>query len=140
MGSPLKNFYAEFLAALHIAQNPYKYFPDVKIEKPLKMKSVKVRHYIDIATMIKHLGMTREQITRYNPALRHPVVSGKKRIPKNFVFQAKVEEFPNLVSLYDSIPGNLKHKKQVRSRWYTVRRGGQSFDHCPSIENFCQET
>ncbi|TDJ51742.1 MAG: LysM peptidoglycan-binding domain-containing protein [Nitrospina sp.] len=122
-GFASKNFYAEFLAALEVSQNPRKYFPDIKMEKPLQMKSIKVRDYIDISTMIKYLGMTRGQIAEFNPALRRPVITGKKRIPKNFVFQATIDEFPELASLYQSIPDNLRHKKQVRSRWYTIRRG-----------------
>lgn len=122
-GFASKNFYAEFLAALEVSQNPLKYFPDIKIEKPIQMKSVKVGDYIHISTMIKYLGMTRGQIAEFNPALRRPVITGKKRIPKNFVFQATIDEFPELASLYQSIPDHLRHKKQVRSRWYTVRRG-----------------
>jgi len=122
-GFASKNFFAEFLAALEVAQNPLKYFPGIQIEKPLQMKSVKVRDYVNISTMIKYLGMTREQIAEFNPALRRPVITGKKRIPKNFVFQATTEAVPDLATLYQSIPDKLKHKKQVRSRWYTVRRG-----------------
>jgi len=122
-GFASKNFFAEFLAALEITKNPLKYFPNVKIEKPLRMTSFQVSHYMDISTMMKYLGMTREQIAEFNPALRRPVITGKKRLPKNFVFQATADQFPQLASLYESIPDNLKHKKQVRSRWYTVRRG-----------------
>ena len=122
-GFASKNFFAEFLAALDVAQNPLKYFPDIQIEKPLQMKSVKVRDYVNISMMIKYVGMTREQIAEFNPALRRPVITGKKRIPKNFVFQAATADFPDLATLYESIPDKFKHKKQVRSRWYTVRRG-----------------
>jgi len=122
-GFASKNFFAEFLAALEIAQNPLKYFPNLKIEKPLRMTSVQVRDYVNISTMMKYLNMTREQIAEFNPALRRPVITGKKRLPRNFVFQATADQFPQLASLYENIPDKLKHKKQVRSRWYTVRRG-----------------
>jgi len=87
------------------------------------MTSFQVGDYVDISTMIKYLGISREQIAEFNPALRRPVITGKKRVPKNFIFQATTDQFPQLASLYENIPDNLKHKKQVRSRWYTVRRG-----------------
>jgi len=122
-GFASKNFFAEFLAALEVTRNPLKYFPNVEIEKPLRMTSFQVGDYVDISTMIKYLGISREQIAEFNPALRRPVITGKKRLPKNFVFQATTDQFPQLASLYENIPDNLKHKKQVRSRWYTVRRG-----------------
>jgi len=122
-GFASKNFYAEFLAALEITQNPRKYFPNIEIENPLRMNSVQIKSYVEISTMMKYLYMTREQIAEFNPALRRPVITGKKRLPKNFVFQAPADQYPELTSLYETIPKKLKHKKQVRSRWYTVRRG-----------------
>ena len=67
--------------------------------------------------------MSREQIAEYNPSLRRPVISGKKRIPKNYVFKFPVDHNSDLNVQYALIPEDLKFDKQVRVRWYTVRRG-----------------
>ena len=101
-GFASKNFFAEFLAALEVTRNPLKYFPNIEIEKPLRMTSFQVGDYVNISTMIKYLGISREQIAEFNPALRRPVITGKKRVPKNFIFQATTDQFPQLASLRSS--------------------------------------
>ncbi len=122
-GFASRNFYAEFLAALQVSSNPLKYFPKLRLDPPLRLAKVRLKDYMDVATLMQFLGMSRKEISTYNPSLRKPVVYGKKRIPKDFIFQAPADRFPNITSLYASIPGSFKHKKQVRSRWYTVQRG-----------------
>jgi membrane-bound lytic murein transglycosylase D len=67
--------------------------------------------------------MSRDEIAKANPALRPPVLNGEKRIPKGFLFQARMEKNGDLAADYKKIPASLKFAKQVRSKWYTVRRG-----------------
>ena len=63
------------------------------------------------------------EIKKYNPALRKPVISGQKRIPRGFIFNVpQVNMFRNK-SFSQIIPVSERHKNQIRSRWYTVRRG-----------------
>ena len=69
------------------------------------------------------LNMTRDEIEKYNPALRRPVISGQKRIPRNFIFQAPKNKLSQLRDFYGIIPASERHKNQIRSKWYTVRRG-----------------
>ncbi|MGV7221288.1 MAG: LysM peptidoglycan-binding domain-containing protein [Nitrospinales bacterium] len=122
-GFASSNFYAEFLAAKEVSENYKKYFPGVVMAKPIKLNSVRFGSYVNINTIINKVGMTREEIAKYNPSLRKPVLSGKRRIPKNFMFQAPAAKYANLSSLYNSIPSPVKFKNQVRAKWHTVRRG-----------------
>jgi membrane-bound lytic murein transglycosylase D len=122
-GFASSNFYAEFLAAKEVAGNYKKYFPGVVMAKPIKLNSVRFGSYVNINTIINKIGMTREEIAKYNPSLRRPVLSGKRRIPKNFLFQAPAAKYSNLSSLYNSIPSPVKFKNQVQAKWHTVRRG-----------------
>ena len=122
-GFASQNFYAEFLAALHVSQNEAKYFPGLVKKKPLPMASVKLKYYLDMKTAKKYFNMSRDEIAKANPALRPPVLNGEKRIPKGFTFQARMEKNGDLASDYKKIPGSLKFARQVRSKWYTVRRG-----------------
>ena len=122
-GFASKNFYAEFLAALHVVQNKDKYFPGLRFYKPQKMTSVVFKDYMHIGSVMTHFGMSREEISKYNPALRRPVISGQKRIPRGFTFQAPADQFPQLQARYKKIPSSARHKRQVRSKLYTVRRG-----------------
>ena len=122
-GFASKNFFSEFMAALEVTRHPRQYFPSLVMHEPVEWMEVPLESYIHISTLEKYFGMSRKEIAHYNPSLRPPVVSGKRRIPKNYIFKAPAERNLNLGELYASIPENLKFDKQVRVRWYTVRRG-----------------
>ena len=122
-GFASKNFYAEFLAALHVIKNQNKYFPHVKFNTPLDLSSVVFKDFVSITGVMANLNMTRDEIAKYNPALRKPVISGQKRIPRNFTFQAPQNKLSTRSDFYQIIPASERHKNQVRSKLYTVRRG-----------------
>ncbi len=122
-GFASKNFFCEFMAALEVTKYPRQYFPGIVMYEPFEFDEIPIEDYVHISTLVKHFDMSREEIAQYNPSLRRPVISGKKRIPKNFVFKVPVDENLNLDEVYASIPEDLKFDKQVRVRWYTVRRG-----------------
>jgi membrane-bound lytic murein transglycosylase D len=122
-GFASKNFFCEFMAALEVAKHPQQYFPGIVIKKPFEFAEVPIDDFVHISTLEKHFGMSREVIAEYNPSLRRPVISGKKRIPKDYVLKIPMDDKTNPDELYASIPENLKFDKQVRVRWYTVRRG-----------------
>ena len=122
-GFASKNFFCEFMAALEVARNPQQYFPGIVMNKPIPFAEVPIEDYVHISTLEKFLDMSREEIAEYNPSLRRPVISGKKRVPKDYVLKIPVDDEVNPDELYASIPENLKFQKQVRVRWYTVQRG-----------------
>ena len=122
-GFASRNFYAEFLAALHVVKNQNKYFPILNIQKARRRVSIQLPDYIHINTAMDYFGMTRDEISEANPSLRRPVLNGEKRIPKGFVFQAPASSFNNLQTNYNRIPKRVLYSRQLRSKWYTVRRG-----------------
>jgi membrane-bound lytic murein transglycosylase D len=122
-GFASRNFYAEFLAALYVSQNANKYFPNVTKAKPVKQVSMRFDDYVHISTVMKRFGMTRDEISLSNPSLRNPVISGQKRIPKGFVFKAPSGKFVSLKPFYQKIASAEKFNRQIRSKYYTVRRG-----------------
>ncbi|MZH41303.1 MAG: LysM peptidoglycan-binding domain-containing protein, partial [Nitrospinae bacterium] len=122
-GFASKNFYAEFLAALHVVKNKNKYFPNLVLKKPVNMASFTLPDYIGIQTAMNYFDMSRDEIAKTNPSLRRPVLNGEKRIPKGFVFQAPASKVASLTTRYKKIPRKAKYDRQLRSKWYTVRRG-----------------
>lgn len=122
-GFASRNFYAEFLAALHVSSNAKKYFPDVALAEPLHQVSIRFDNYIHISAVMKHFGMSRKEISLFNPSLRSPVISGQKRIPKGFVFKTPTDRVASLEPLYQKISSAEKFDRQIRSKYYTVRRG-----------------
>ena len=122
-GFASRNFYAEFLAALYVSNNAKKYFPNVSRAKPVKQVSIRFDDYVHISTVMKRFGMSRNEISQSNPALRSPVISGQKRIPKGFIFKAPAEKFASLAPLYKKLLNSEKFNRQIRSKYHTVRRG-----------------
>lgn len=122
-GFASRNFYAEFLAALHVSRNAKKYFPNVALAQPVQQVSMRFDDYVHISTVMKRFGMSREEISKYNPSLRSPVISGQKRIPRGFVFKAPAERVASLEPLYEKLTNAEKFNRQIRSKYYTVRRG-----------------
>lgn len=122
-GFASRNFYAEFLAALHVSSNESKYFPNVSKAQPVKQVSMRFDDYVHISSVMKRFGMSRNEISQSNPSLRSPVISGQKRIPQGFVFKAPADKFANLTPFYQKISSAEKFNRQIRSKYYTVRRG-----------------
>jgi membrane-bound lytic murein transglycosylase D len=122
-GFASRNFYAEFLAALHVSSNESKYFPNVTKAQPVKQVSMRFDDYVHISSVMKRFGMSRKEISQSNPSLRNPVISGQKRIPQGFVFKAPADRFASLTPLYQKISSAEKFNRQIRSKYYTVRRG-----------------
>ena len=122
-GFASKNFYAEFLAALHVVKNKNKYFPYSNFDKPLNLSHVIFKKFVHINSVMSNLNMTRDEVAKYNPSLRRPVISGQKRIPQNFTFQAPQNKLSQRSDFFQIIPASERHNNQIRSKWYTVRRG-----------------
>jgi len=122
-GFASRNFYPEFLAALHVVKNQNKYFPLLNIRKPLRRVSFRLPDYINISTAVNYFNMTKEEIAESNPSLRRPVLIGEKRIPKGYIFQAPASEIKSLRSNYNKIPKKSLFSRQIQSKFYTVRRG-----------------
>ena len=122
-GFASRNFYPEFLAALHVVKNQNKYFPSLNIKKPLRRTSFRLPNFININTAINYFNMTRKEIAESNPSLRRPVLIGEKRIPKGYSFQAPASKISDLQSNYNKIPKKALYSRQLRSKFYTVRRG-----------------
>ena len=80
-GFDSKNFFSEFMAALEVSRNPQQYFPGVVMYEPVEFSEIPIEDYVHISTLEKHFEVSREKIAEYNPSLRLPVISGKKRIP-----------------------------------------------------------
>ncbi len=122
-GFASRNFYAEFLAALHVATNYENYFGNVEFHTPLEFVEIETQHYLTVNSVIETYKLDREEFRRLNPALRPPVLNSQRRIPKGYTLRLPKlpdAEGPALLARID--PG-LKYEEQVKSDWYRVKRG-----------------
>jgi membrane-bound lytic murein transglycosylase D len=64
-----KQFYAEFLAAVEIGTNLNKYYPDLQLDAPVKIKEVELNSTTPLASVINSYGLSRDEFLGWNPAL-----------------------------------------------------------------------
>jgi membrane-bound lytic murein transglycosylase D len=118
-----KNFYAEFLAARIVAKNARRYFGPLREMRPPRDRVFRLPAYVSMETLTKISPVTLEEIQRFNPALRGPVLRGERRIPKGYLLRLPARKTKDFRRRYASMSASLKHADQKRIRWYRVRRG-----------------
>jgi membrane-bound lytic murein transglycosylase D len=118
------NFYGCFLAASEIAENYTTYFPNTALSPSLKFLDTKLPCFITPDHICTLLGLTPEQLSVLNPALRSSVFEQKKRLPKGLVIHLPATlKAETIQTALNSIPDSLKLLGPERSNYYTVSRG-----------------
>jgi len=79
-----RNFYPEFLAALHVERNYRKYFGDLPLRPPLRSETVTLDGSTSITAAARCAGTDPWSIAELNPSLLGPVQSGRASVPAGF--------------------------------------------------------
>lgn len=116
-----RNFYCEFIAALHVVQNYQSYFGPVDFEEPMKFREFPLARFTKFETLAGHLDMDDELFHKYNPALRKPIYNNSKYIPKGY--RLKLPAHMELDSLLAAIPQEAFVVAQKQSDYYQIRPG-----------------
>ncbi len=83
-GFASRNFYAEFLAAREIAKNYRAYFPNLRLDDPVRIRTFTVNRAAGIKVLSRHLKVDDATLAALNPALMEPVWSGGRYVPKGY--------------------------------------------------------
>lgn len=84
-GFASRNFYAQFLAAVQVAQDYQKYFGPLELKTPPLFEEIrlsKARYYRDFA---KEYRFSAKEFQALNPALRKPILENKRPIPTGVI-------------------------------------------------------
>lgn len=118
------NFYGCFLAASEIAEDHTTYFPTTKLMPPLQFHDVKLPIYMSTDLICTVLGITPQQLSDLNPALRPSVFEQRKRLPKGLIIHLPATlTAKNAQMAFNNLPDSLKQLGPERSNYYTVSRG-----------------
>jgi membrane-bound lytic murein transglycosylase D len=79
-----RNFYPEFLAALHVESNYRRYFGDLPLDQPLATDSVQLDQRTSIQTAARCSGTEPYEIVALNPSLLRSVHDGRQAIPAGY--------------------------------------------------------
>jgi membrane-bound lytic murein transglycosylase D len=115
-----RNFYAEFLAARHVAKSPERYFGAIELKKPLETQEVVVSGYASISDLSRHFEVDLQTIHSLNPALRPPVLKEQKYVPRGYALRLPAHSIQ--ASSIENLQGVYQHR-QKPSRFYRVRKG-----------------
>ena len=121
-----RNFYSEFLAARRVASDYPRYFGSLALKTPIRSSSVKLDGFVAFADLCRHFNISPKVVRTMNPALRPPVLTGQKHVPKGYVLNLPGHVESGGESLA-KIPSELFKTSQKPSRFYTVQRGDTAF-------------
>jgi len=122
-GFASRNFYSEFLAALHITQNHRDYFGEIEFHKSREFISFNTPHYIKVRDLISKLDVSLKEFAEFNPAFRPSVINSKRRIPKNFPIRVPFKNGLDIKEVYAQISPEAKYTDQILAKWHKVRSG-----------------
>jgi membrane-bound lytic murein transglycosylase D len=115
-----RNFYSEFLAACNVA----KYLENGinrGIAPEANYRYLILPGYVHIHEISRHLGLPVGMIEDLNPALRPPVISGERLIPKGYALRLPAGGKTN--QLIASLSSSLFRNEQKSSRYHVVQKG-----------------
>jgi membrane-bound lytic murein transglycosylase D len=123
-GFASRNFYASFLAASEIDQNPVRYFGRLTSDAPIEDKLIELPHYYPAQSLARALGIDMATLRDHNLALRPSVWNGSKYIPRGYALRipSGMLQAPSS-ELLARVPVNERLTAQHRDRYYKVRRG-----------------
>lgn len=122
------NFYSCFLAASEIAMDYKTYFPDVALHPRMHFTDLTLDNYIAPHVLCKYLGISTDQFTELNPAIRLAVFEQHKKLPKGFVVHIPSSITSTIASsALSKIPDSLKSKVADRPQYYKVNKGDNLF-------------
>jgi len=116
-----RNFYPEFLAAREVAKNYKKYFGSLRIDAPVNSRSVSLPKFAHVNDLVKHLKVDMATFKALNPALREPIYSGQKLVPKGYA--VRVPQQGKVLEMAADIPEAILEESQKKSSIYMVRNG-----------------
>jgi membrane-bound lytic murein transglycosylase D len=81
-GFASRNFYAQFLAARHVARNSERYFPEgVRFQAPLSDQPIRLRYSVSVDELARHYRVPRSTLISHNLAWLEPVRNGSRPVP-----------------------------------------------------------
>jgi len=80
----VKNFYASFLAARHVAVNADHYFPGIHRASPIRYDVVTLRKPASVERLMTVFGVSEKELREANPSLMRLVWKGRRFVPKGY--------------------------------------------------------
>ena len=121
----VKNFYASFLAARHVAKNVERFFGVVqpkKNDRILSFNTLEMIRNTSAKRLSKSLGIKKEVLKELNPALRSVVWDHKALIPKDYKVRVSYKEngWQTALNQMNKLPPEIERSGY---KWHRVKSG-----------------
>jgi len=113
-GFASKNFYACFLAALHVAKNSEVYLGVVPRARRLEFDEFVMPDFMALKDFLAKMEIDETLFRELNPALTEEVYGGNKYVPVGYNVRVPVEASLDFLQRYESIASEFKHGAQKK--------------------------
>ncbi len=134
----VKNFYASFLAARHVARNAKHFFPDVVIPPPAAHVYVRMDRPTSVERVTKQLGVPVARLRALNPALTSRVWDGYRLIPSGYRLglPQRKDGWQIHLAAMNALPAE---QPKYKEEFYRVRRGDTACGIAGRFSVSCRE-
>jgi membrane-bound lytic murein transglycosylase D len=123
-GFASRNFYPAFLAAVEVDFHASKYFGLIERDDTIVTETVELPFYAPVDALVRAFEVDREQLRDLNRALRDPVWSGDKRVPRGYSLRVPAgPERPPAEELLARVEQSARYFAQIPDRFHRVRSG-----------------
>lgn len=134
----VKNFYAGFLAARHVARNAKRFFGDIQPGRPLTYRTLLLERPVSIARIQSVFGLSEAQLKSLNPALTRFVWHGWRFIPNGYRLRLPPRSggWANHLARLRMMPSETRGRGVLE---YTVRSGDTACGIAAAFGTDCSE-
>jgi membrane-bound lytic murein transglycosylase D len=111
-GFASQNFYASFMAAIHVTKHADFYLGHVPRAKKLEFDEFVMPHYMEMSIFLQRMQLDEVRFRELNPALTEKVFSGAKYLPVGYTVRVPMEDRRDFLQRYDAIPAQFKLGEQ----------------------------
>jgi membrane-bound lytic murein transglycosylase D len=123
-GFASRNFYVAFLAALEVDRNAEKYFGHIARLPDTENTPVQVPDYIAVNVLAKAFKVDMGALKVLNPALRPPVWSGSRLVPRGYALRLPgAESEEEIAAAWTRVQPSQRYLAQRNDGAHRVRRG-----------------
>ena len=123
-GFASRNFYVAFLAALEVDRNAEKYFGPITRLPDTDSTTVELPDYIAVDSLAKAFKVDMGALRVLNPALRPPIWSGARLVPRGYALRIPDTPPPGEISAaWARLPPTQRYLAQRNDGSHRVRRG-----------------
>lgn len=120
-GFASKNFYACFLAALHVAKNSETYLGAIPRAKRLEFDEFVMPDFMAVGDFLQKMRIDETLFRELNPALTEEVYAGRKLMPVGYTVRVPIEAREDFLPRYEAIPAELKYRAQRKAETEPAR-------------------